>query len=168
VPLLTKDQGEKMFSILIRPAHLGGRDIYVVLAEVGKEAIDSQEQKVLSKIAQKDRKKRENWDFIIDSKGLILEVSGKSDFGYKKDELLGKDLIKTLDLQDKDLSEQLNKQESYVFTTKLKSKDQTQKEYKACFTPDFIADPEDHQGFIVAFRSLEAQPASSTSQTFGA
>ncbi|HRV76258.1 MAG: PAS domain-containing protein [Candidatus Nomurabacteria bacterium] len=168
VPLLTKEDEEKIFSVLIRPAHLGGKDIYIVLAEAGKEAADSQEQKVLSKIAQKDRKRRENWDFIIDDEGTILEVSGKSDFGYKKEDLIGNSLIKTLEINDKKLSNQLKIQESYVFTTKLKSKDDKQKEYKACFTPDFIVEPGDKQGFIVAFRPLEAQRDSSTSQTSAA
>jgi len=171
LPLIAKDSKETIFSLLIRSTHLGGQDIYIVIAEAGLSSADAHDKKVLSKLAQKSRKQRESWDFIINSKGQVIDSSGKSSLGFEKDELLGKSFSGLLQSPSKSLASSLKEQKGFILPLNLKTRSADYKEYKVCFTPDFIAEP-DKPAFIVALRpqisSQAAQQSASTSQTSGA
>ncbi len=151
MPLKCKDKGEKMFSLLMRSTNLGGEDIYIVIGEAGLDSADSHDRKVLSKLAKKNREQRESWDFIINPEGKIIDSSGKSELGYEKDDLKGKSFFDLLDDQNKELKNKLKTQESFVLDLRLKLKSSSIEDYKVCFIPDFLAEPE-NPAFIVALR----------------
>lgn len=164
VPLIARDDREKIFSLLVRPTHLSGQDIYLVIGEAGLSSADAHDKKVLSKIAQKSRKQREGWDFIISSEGKVIDSSGKSKLGYGKDELSGKSFLDLLESPSQELIDSLKKQEAFVLTLSLKTKDSGFEKFEVCFAPDFLAE-QNKPAFIVALRPQEVRQFPSSSQT---
>lgn len=167
VPLIAKDGSERIFSLLVRPTNLSGKDIYLVVAESGLESADQHDKKVISKIKKRNRQQREGWDFIVNSKGVITDSSGKSRLGYEKEEVLNKnftDFIKSDKLQIDQISNNLQLQTSFILTLSFKNKDSKEVRCKTCFAPDFLADP-GSPAFIVSFRPLMVEQDSNTSQT---
>jgi PAS domain S-box-containing protein len=154
IPLIGKDEKEHIFSLLVRPTNLSGKDFYLIVAEAGLDSADAHDKKVISKLAKKSRKQREGWDFIINTNGLIIEATRKSSLGYEKNEILNESLLDLIESDQKKLIEKLKVQESFVLPLKLKTKQGEPKSYAACFVPDFLADSTS-PAFIVILRSQE-------------
>lgn len=167
LPLVSQSSEERVFSILVKQATLAGQNVYVVVAEAGLESADVHDKEVISKLAKKTRQKRESWDFIVSSTGIITEVSGGSQLGYSHGELLGKPLTNLLESPNEQLLSNLKNQESFVVPLSFRTKDSSLGGYEACFTPDFLAEP-GSPAFIVALRPPVAPQSASTSRTSGA
>lgn len=151
LPLISRSGQEDIFSFLVRPIHLNNRDIYIAIAEESFGQADKNNNKTISKIAQKSKQKSRAWSFVINSKGIITEVSDIEGLGYQDESLINTSILDILISYDKSLMDKLARQEGFILPLTIRTKSSKSQEYDVCFTPDFLAGPKE-SAFIVALR----------------
>jgi PAS domain S-box-containing protein len=155
IPIISSSGAEFKLSFAAKCVELDGRKVVLGLAEVGEHIVDKFQRRITAHLASSPRKQREAWDFIISSSGIITHSSGESLLGYKEGELLGDDilgLIKNSEIPPESLKEKIKNLESFSFRSEVKISSGTVVSAEVCFMKDYLADKNEEQGLIVAFK----------------